>query len=86
MPALVRKLGRRRRPILGAGPIGRGTPIAEPRVYADELFDYADGRLERPSLRVWIVQRLMLDQHLEHAAAAGIADAVLDRRFSGRSR
>jgi len=38
-------------------------------VYAESLFDYASSRLDAVSLRCWIIQRLMLDNGLDHEIA-----------------
>jgi hypothetical protein len=48
-------------------PIETRTREAIPR--ADLLFHYACGRLDPGSLRCWIIQRLMLDEHLDHEHA-----------------
>jgi len=37
--------------------------------YADSLYSYASPRLDELSLRCWVIQRLMLDDGLDHASA-----------------
>jgi hypothetical protein len=37
--------------------------------YADSLYRYASSRLDELSLRCWVIQRLMLDDGLEHESA-----------------
>lgn len=37
--------------------------------YADSLYSYASPRLGELSLRCWVIQRLMLDDGLDHASA-----------------
>lgn len=46
--------------------------------YADQLFDYASGRLDANSLRCWIIGRLMLDEGADHDAA----EAAFERACS----
>jgi hypothetical protein len=46
--------------------------------YAQSLYDYADQRLDAFSLRCWIIQRLMLDEGLEHLCAEKVFEHVLN--------
>ena len=51
--------------------------------YAEQLYDYAAGRLDPHSLRCWIIGRLMLDEGLDHTDA----EAAFERaRFSELAR
>lgn len=51
--------------------------------YAEQLYDYAGGRLDPHSLRCWIIGRLMLDEGLDHAGAEA---AFEQARFSALAR
>ena len=45
--------------------------------YADVLFHYACGRLDPCSLRCWIIQRVMLDEQLDHEHAEDAYERVI---------
>ena len=45
-------------------------------VYAHFLYNHAAGRLDPISLRCWIIQRLMLDDGLEHGCAEDVFEHV----------
>lgn len=45
--------------------------------YAETLYVYAARRLDAFSLRCWIIQRLMLDEGLEHTCAETAFEHVL---------
>lgn len=47
--------------------------------YAESLYAYAAERLDPFSLHCWIVQRLMLDEGIEHERAEEAFELVLDR-------
>jgi hypothetical protein len=49
----------------------------DPARYAAGLHAYAAPALDAQSLRAWLVQRLMLDLGLDHAAAQKLAVSVL---------
>ena len=51
--------------------------------YAEQLYDYAAGRLDAHSLRCWIIGRLMLDEGVDHADAE---EAFERARSSARAR
>jgi hypothetical protein len=51
--------------------------------YAEQLYDYAAGRLDAHSLRCWIIGRLMLDEGLDHTDAEA---AFEQARFSALAR
>jgi len=60
-------------------PLHRDHRVAvDPSAYAQSLHAYAAPTLTAPSLRAWLVQRLMLDQRLDHAAAEALAAAVME--------
>ena len=50
-------------------------------VYAQSLYNYAARRLDPISLRCWIIQRLMLDDGLEHGCAEDVFEHVLAMTF-----
>jgi hypothetical protein len=50
---------------------------ADAVLYARSLHAYAARRLDPFSLRCWIIQRLMLDQGLEHETAELVYEEVL---------
>jgi hypothetical protein len=45
--------------------------------YAESLHGYAAQRLDAFSLRCWIIQRLMLDEGLDHSCAEDVCEHVL---------
>ena len=45
--------------------------------YAQSLYDYAAQRLDAVSLRCWIIQRLMIDDELDHGCAEETFEHVL---------
>lgn len=51
---------------------------SDPSRYAASLHAYAAPRLDAPSLRAWLVQRLMMDLSLDHAGAEELAAGVLE--------
>ena len=51
----------------------------ESHAYAESLYVYAAERLDAFSLRCWIIQRLMLDEGLDHECAERAFEHVLDR-------
>jgi hypothetical protein len=55
--------------------------------YASGLHRYAANRLDDVSLRCWIIQRLMLDEGIDHAAADAIFERVIEEaRRDGQRR
>ena len=52
---------------------------ADSVAYAECLYRYAAPRLDPFSLRCWIIQRLMLDNGIEHQRAAEVAEYVLSK-------
>jgi hypothetical protein len=52
----------------------------DPARYAGGLYAYAAPTLDAPSLRSWIVQRLMLDLSLDHEGAEELAASVMSSR------
>ena len=51
---------------------------SDPSRYAASLHAYAAPTLDAPSLRAWMVQRLMLDLSLDHAGAVELAGRVME--------
>lgn len=54
----------------------QGAP-ADSLAYAESLYGYAAERLDALSLRCWIVQRLMLDEGLDHTGAETVFGQLL---------
>jgi hypothetical protein len=55
---------------LGMSPEPLSQPIPKDSLtYAESLYSYASSRLDAFSLRCWIIQRLMVDDGLEHESA-----------------
>jgi hypothetical protein len=50
----------------------------DPARYAAGLHAYAAPTLDAPSLRAWMVQRLMMDVELDHDGAVELAVRVLE--------
>jgi hypothetical protein len=48
--------------------------------YAESLYGYAAPRLDPFSLRCWIIERLMLDEGIEHRCAEEIFEYVLSKQ------
>lgn len=48
-------------------------------VYAESLYRYAAPRLDRSALRCWLIQRLMLDDGIDHRCAEDVVEHVLSK-------
>ena len=60
---------------------------ADSVAYAASLYGYAARRLDPFSLRCWVIQRLMLDEGLEHGCAEDVFEEVRAKdRNAARAR
>jgi hypothetical protein len=59
---------------------------ADSVAYAETLYGYAARRLDPFSLRCWIIQRLMLDEGLEHGCAEDVFEDVRAKDREARAR
>ena len=62
---------------MSAEPLSQGIPD-DSLTYADSMYRYASSRLDAFSLRCWIIQRLMLDDGLDHESAERAFDYALE--------